>query len=292
VTYSIVAVDPVTRSFGVAVASKALCVGAHVPWGSDGLGAVATQAWHNLRYGYEGLELLENGCSAADLVATLTHDDPDAPFRQLGVVDADGRVASYTGSRCMPWAGGMCGPGYAVQGNLLAGSRVVEAMANEFEALKELSFPPRLVLALLAGDRAGGDRRGRQSAAVKIWRRGPAGNRLSTVDLRIDDSERPVDDLADMLPALWLDRGVPDPTTALTLENSTLEALTRLLPLSSADSVEAAIRLSARELNLEGRLLSGMVDSVLLDVLERGRDSVLTEVRSELPKRGWPTESI
>ena len=197
-TYSIVAVDPETGARGVAVASKALCVGAHVPWGRAGFGALATQAWHDLRYGWEGLALLEEGRSAAAIVQRLTQGDDDAPHRQLGIVDRNNNVASYTGSRCLPWAGGMCGAGYAAQGNLLAGAQVVEAMAARFEAMKGQPFVHRLVQSLLAGDEAGGDRRGRQSAAVKVWRAEPAHlTDVDTVgDLRVDDAERPVHELA------------------------------------------------------------------------------------------------
>jgi uncharacterized Ntn-hydrolase superfamily protein len=184
-TYSIVAIDEATGRRGVAVASKALCVGAHVPWGAPGICAIATQAFHDLRYGYEGLALALAGHSAASTVERLTAGDPEAPQRQLGMVDATGRVASYTGSQCLPWAGGMCGRGYAVQGNILAGPQVVEAMAASFEACAGEPFLDRLVTALLAGDEAGGDRRGRQAAAVRIWDGPP-------IDLRVDDHERPV----------------------------------------------------------------------------------------------------
>ena len=196
-TYSVVAVDDDTGAFGVAVASKALCVGAHVPWGDAEVGAVATQAWHNLRYGYEGLALLEQGLSAAHVVHTLTYGDREAPHRQLGIVDRRGRVGSYTGSRCLPWAGGMCGRSFAVQGNLLAGPQVVEAMADSYEAGAGVPFTLRLVEALVAGDEAGGDRRGRQSAALKVWQARP-------VDLRVDDAARPVHRLLELIP-LWTD---------------------------------------------------------------------------------------
>src|SRR6185436_8526555 len=209
---------------GVAVASKAMCVGAHVPWGAAGVGALATQAWHDLRYGSEGLELLRQGHSAASTLHTLTHGDPDAPHRQLGLIDAAGRIVSYTGSRCLPWAGGMSGEHYCVQGNLLSGPQVVEAMAESWEALAELPFVPRLVRALLAGDEAGGDRRGRQSAAVRVWRQDPSQSPdvVDTVaDVRVDDAELPVHQLNAMLPKLWLEYGLPDEEGALTLTDAT-----------------------------------------------------------------------
>ena len=149
-----------TTQWGVAVASKAMCVGAHVPWGAGGVGAVATQAYHDLRYGYEGLRALHQGRTAEQVVAGLTTDDPESIFRQLGVVDADGRAATFTGAHCTPWAGGLSGDSWAVQGNILSGQHVVEAMAAAY-ADATGSFPERLMTALLAGDESGGDRRGR-----------------------------------------------------------------------------------------------------------------------------------
>lgn len=280
-TYSIVAVDRASGAYGVAVASKALCVGAHVPWGEKGLGAVATQAWHDLRYGSEGLQLLLAGHSAASVIATLTHDDPDAPLRQLGVVDANGSVGSYTGSRCIPWAGGMCGNGYAVQGNLLAGPQVVEAMASEFDARTALSFTQRLVAALLAGDRAGGDRRGRQSAAVRIWG-GGEGHKPGTpdpvVDLRVDDARFPVNNLAELLGSLWLE--YTPPVDVRPLDGPTRAELRAALAgagvtIASDDRLTGALEAWANEQNLETRVLTDAVDQVVIDVLRMGREAVL-----------------
>ena len=196
-TYSIVAFDAATAQWGVAVASKAMCVGAHVPWGAGGIGAVATQAYHDLRYGFDGLQALRGGLAATDVVATLTTDDPESVYCQLGVVDADGRAATFTGPQCMTWARGLAGDSWCVQGNLLSGPFVVAAMA---EALADAtgSFPERLVTALLAGDGAGADLRGRQSAAVKVWgqpQEADGDRRDTTMFLRVDDAELPVHDL-------------------------------------------------------------------------------------------------
>ncbi len=196
-TYSIVAFDAAATQWGVAVASKAMCVGAHVPWGAGGIGAVATQAYHDLRYGAEGLGALRRGRTAEEVVGELTVDDPESVFRQLGVVDASGRAATFTGAQCTPWAGGRHGDSWAVQGNILAGPHVVEAVAAAYgEAIG--TFAERLVTALLAGDAAGGDRRGRQSAAVKVWA-SPLDRERERLDvelfLRIDDAELPVHDL-------------------------------------------------------------------------------------------------
>jgi len=289
VTYSIVAVDPATGARGVAVASKAMCVGAHVPWGRAGFGALATQAWHDLRYGWEGLALLEAGHSAASTVQKLTHGDDDAPHRQLGIVDRNNNVASYTGSRCMPWAGGMCGKGYAVQGNLLSGARTVEAMAARYEELEGRPFAYRLVQALLAGDEAGGDRRGRQSAAVKVWRAEP---RHSTdvdviADLRIDDAAMPVHDLAAMVPRLWLDYGTARPHAAIPLTGPGAERVAAKLGVAVAGVEEALIRW-ASEQNLESRLLPGAIDPTVLAVLESGVGPTLKHAAAEVPAEGWP----
>jgi len=289
VTYSIVAVDPATGARGVAVASKAMCVGAHVPWGRAGFGAIATQAWHDLRYGWEGLALLEAGHSAASVVQKLTYGDADAPHRQLGIVDRNNHVASYTGSRCMPWAGGMCGKGYAAQGNLLAGATTVEAMAARYEALDGRPFAYRLVQTLLAGDEAGGDRRGRQSAAVKVWRAEPSHSTDVDViaDLRIDDAKMPVHDLAAMVPRLWLDYGTPRPRAAIALEGEGAERVASKLGVPIAE-VEPALIRWAGEQNLESRLLPGAIDPTVLAVLESGIGPTLEWAAAEVPQEGWP----
>lgn len=286
-TYSVVAIDDAAGLQGVAVASKAMCVGAHVPWGTAGAGALATQAWHDLRYGWEGLALLEQGHSAAGVVQRLTHDDPDAPHRQLGVVDAEGRVASYTGSRCLQWAGGMCGPGYAVQGNLLAGAQVVEAMARSFESSGGEPLVRRIVAALLAGDEAGGDRRGRQSAAVRIWRTRPGGDSDVVVDLRVDDAAMPVHDLAAMLSRLWLEYGVARPDEALPLDGETAARAAAALGVGRGE-VEAALEQWVHEQNLERRVLPGRIDPVVLEVLEAGAESALARLAADPPKETWP----
>lgn len=288
-TYSIVAVDEATGARGVAVASKALCVGAHVPWGRAGYGALATQAWHDLRYGWEGLALLEAGHSAASVVHELTHGDEEAPHRQLGVVDRDGRCASYTGSRCMAWAGGMCGAGYAVQGNLLAGSKVVEAMASSYEGSRDQPFVHRLVHALLSGDEAGGDRRGRQSAAVKVWRAKPDDSTDVDVlaDLRVDDASLPVHGLVKLVPVLWLEHGVAQAGQALALSGVTAERVAAALGVTLKE-VEPALERWAGEQNLESRLLPGRIDPTVFEVLISGTKPVLERISAAPPSEGWP----
>jgi len=198
VTFSIAAWDPAPTppEWGVAVASKFLAVGAAVPWARAGAGAVATQALANLAYGPEGLDLLAAGRSAEDVVRELTEADEGREHRQLGVVDATGRAATYTGSECFDWAGGRTGDGYCCQGNILTGADVVDAMAEAFDATTgELAV--RLLAALDAGDRAGGDSRGKQSASIYIVREGDGygGGIDRAVDLRVEDHPEPVQEL-------------------------------------------------------------------------------------------------
>lgn len=197
-TFSIVAWDPDASpaEWGVAVASKFLAVGAVVPWAKAGVGAVATQAFANLAYGPEGLERLASGRSAEDVVNGLTGPDEQRAHRQLGVVDAEGRAATFTGTECFDWAGGRTGRGYTCQGNILAGPDVVDEMCTAFEKTTgELAV--RLLAALKAGDAAGGDRRGRQSAAVLVVREGGGygGGTDLAVSLRVDDHAAPVGEL-------------------------------------------------------------------------------------------------
>jgi uncharacterized Ntn-hydrolase superfamily protein len=198
VTFSIVARDG--ESFGVAVASKFLAVGALVPWAHPHAGAVATQALANISYGPRGLSLLSAGRSADEVLQLLTDPDPEREQRQLGIVDAQGNAVSFTGSECIAWAGGAIGEGYAVQGNILKGPGVVNAMAEAFERT-EGDLAARLVSVLAAGDGAGGDRRGRQSAALYVVAPdgGYGGTTDIVADLRVDDHKQPVRELARLL---------------------------------------------------------------------------------------------
>ncbi|MEM1619201.1 MAG: DUF1028 domain-containing protein [Fervidicoccaceae archaeon] len=195
-TFSIVAYDRETGDLGVAVASKFVAVGAIVPWVKAGVGAIATQALANPLYGPRGLELLERGLGARRALEILTSEDPQREHRQVGIVDSRGEAAAYTGERCYPHAGHIVGDGFAVQGNILAGPEVLEAMATAFETSRG-ELVDRLLRALEAGDRAGGDRRGKQSAAVVVHRRGGGYLGLTDkyVDLRVDDHPEPVAEL-------------------------------------------------------------------------------------------------
>ncbi len=199
-TFSIVARDPQNGDLGIAVASKFLAVGSVVPWAQAGAGAVATQASANASFGPRGLAMLAEGHSAEETLSALLDGDPEREHRQVGIVDSQGRAAAHTGSRCFDWAGHIVGDGFATQGNILASKQVVEAVASAFtQATGELA--ERLAAALQAGDEAGGDRRGRQSAALYVARaRGSYGGTLDRyIDLRVDDHAEPVAELARLL---------------------------------------------------------------------------------------------
>jgi len=195
-TFSIVGFDPDTGDLGVAVQSKFFAVGAVVPWARAGVGAVATQSFANTAFGPDGLELLASGETADDTLAQLVGEDPGKALRQLGIVDAQGRAATFTGESCLPWAGGRTGEHYAAQGNILAGPGVVDAMAITFESTGG-DLAGRLLAALAAGQAAGGDARGRQSAALIVVREGGGygGYNDRYVDLRVDDHVAPIREL-------------------------------------------------------------------------------------------------
>jgi uncharacterized Ntn-hydrolase superfamily protein len=196
-TYSIAACDLDAAQWGVAVQSKFLAVGSVVPWAEPHVGAVATQAHANPRYGPEGLALLRDDIPAADVVRRLTEADDGRDERQVGVVDRHGGSASYTGPACLDWAGHRNGAGYAAQGNILVGADTVDALASTFEATGGRPLAERLIDCLAAAQAAGGDKRGQQSASLLIVERDGGYARLSdvVVDLRVDDHPRPVDEL-------------------------------------------------------------------------------------------------
>jgi uncharacterized Ntn-hydrolase superfamily protein len=196
-TYSIAACDLEASQWGVATQSKFLGVGSVVPWAEPQVGAIATQAYANPRYGPDGLALLREGLSAEEVVGQLTSADEEREHRQLGVVDAKGGSASFTGSECMEWAGGRTGPGYAAQGNILVSAETVDAIAETFERTAGNRLAERLLDCLNAAQAAGGDRRGQQSAALLVVERdaGYAGLSDSVVDLRVDEHARPLEEL-------------------------------------------------------------------------------------------------
>ena len=196
-TFSIAACDLTAGQWGVATQSKFLAVGSVVPWAEPGVGAVATQAYANPRYGPDGLALLREGASAEEAVAKLTAADDGRESRQLGVVDAHGRSASFTGAGCFDWAGGQTGPCFAAQGNILVGAETVTALAETFTATEGRPLARRLIDCLAAAQAAGGDRRGQQSAALLVVERdgGYAGLSDVLVDLRVDDHPLPIAEL-------------------------------------------------------------------------------------------------
>ena len=197
-TYSIAACDLEAGQWGVATQSKFLAVGSVVPWAEPHVGAIATQAYANPRYGPEGLRLLAGGASAEEVVAQLTAADEDRDHRQLGVVDGSGRGATFTGAKCLEWAGGIAGDGFAAQGNILVSGETVAALVAAFTAGAGQPLAERLLACLAAAQAAGGDRRGQQSAALLVVERdgGYAGLSDAVVDLRADDHPVPVAELA------------------------------------------------------------------------------------------------
>jgi uncharacterized Ntn-hydrolase superfamily protein len=196
-TYSIAACDLETGQWGVAVQSKFLAAGSLVPWAEPGAGAIATQAYANARYGPDGLALLREGLAADEVVDRLVSADEGRDHRQLGVVDAEGRSASFTGRECYEWAGGRTGSGYAAQGNILVSQETVDALADTFEQTAGRPLAERLLECLAAAQAAGGDRRGQQAAGLLVVQKdgGYAGLSDVVVDLRVDDHARPVDEL-------------------------------------------------------------------------------------------------
>jgi uncharacterized Ntn-hydrolase superfamily protein len=196
-TYSIVSCDLDAGQWGVATQSKFLAVGSVVPWAEPQAGAIATQSYANPRYGPDGLALLRQGLSAEEVVERLTQADDEREHRQLGVVDARGGSATFTGAECVDWAGGRTGAGYAAQGNILVSEATVDALADTFEQSAGRPLAERLLESLAAAQEAGGDKRGQQAAALLVVEKdgGYAGLSDVLVDLRIDDHERPVDEL-------------------------------------------------------------------------------------------------
>jgi uncharacterized Ntn-hydrolase superfamily protein len=199
-TFSIVACDFNTGELGIAVASRFFAVGSVVPWAKADIGAIATQSFANTTFGWRGLELLERGATPEEVIQILLRNDDNPERRQIGIVAADGKSATYTGKQCLPWAGGRNGMSYAIQGNILAGEAVVAAMEETF--LKTTgTLADRLYAALLAGDKNGGDARGKQSAALLVVKQkaGYGGYTDRAIDIRVDDHQEPFQELGRLL---------------------------------------------------------------------------------------------
>lgn len=199
-TFSIVAFDPLTKDLGVAVQSRYFSVGSVVPWAEADVGAVATQSFCNVSYGPNGLQLLKKGLSVDQVTDRLTKGDSGKDYRQLGIIDSKGEASAFTGKRCLKWAGSKVGKGYAAQGNILAGEEVIQNISNKFQYTKG-DLAERLVAALEGGEAAGGDVRGRQSAALLVVRRnfGRAGYGDRYIDLRVEDHPDPIAELRRLL---------------------------------------------------------------------------------------------
>src|SRR5947199_6926498 len=272
-TYSIVACDLEAGQWGVGVQSKSLAVGSVVPWAEPHVGAVATQAWANPRYGPDGLALLRSGKPAEEVVHTLTAADEGREHRQIGVVDAAGRAATFTGAECNEWAGGRTGECYAAQGNILVSGETVDALAVTFESNGHLTLAERLIECLAAAQAAGGDSRGQQSGALLVVEKDAGYANLSDtiVDLRVDDHELPIAELRRIYtlhnelfgvtpPEDWLD--VDQPLSA--------ELKERLGKLGYEGELEQAFNAWAGAANLEERT-DGVtrIDPIVLEALRR-----------------------
>jgi uncharacterized Ntn-hydrolase superfamily protein len=272
-TYSIVACDLEAKQWGVATQSKFLAVGSVVPWAEPDVGAIATQAYANPRYGAEGLRLLREGLAAADVVARLTAADDDRDHRQLGVVDGHGESATYTGAACMEWAGGVSGPGFAAQGNILVSEETVEELVVAFASSIGRPLVDRLIEALFAAQGAGGDRRGQQSAALLVVERdgGYAGLSDVLVDLRVDDHKTPLMELLRLYRSHQLLFGKTPPDRWLDVDDELARELReRLAGLGYEGELEGAFSSWAGTENLEERV-SGVerIDPVVLEELRK-----------------------
>jgi len=270
-TYSIAACDLDADQWGVATQSKFLAVGSVVPWAEPQAGAIATQAYANARYGPDGLALLREGASADETVARLTAADEGRDHRQLGVVDARGGSATYTGPSCFDWAGGIAGRFFAAQGNILVGEETVAALAATFEATAGLPLAARLVECLAAAQAAGGDRRGQQSAALLVVERagGYAGLSDVVVDLRVDDHEQPVAELARLHRAHELLFGKTPRANWLDVDDDLrAELLERLGRLGYGGTLDQALAAWAGTENLEERIDGvDQIDPIVLQEL-------------------------
>ncbi|GHO75672.1 hypothetical protein KSD_34430 [Ktedonobacter sp. SOSP1-85] len=280
-TYSIVARDPERGELGIAVQSKFLSVGAVVPWAKASVGAIATQALANTSYGIQGLKHLAAGRSAQETLEQLLAGDEGRADRQVGIIGMTGQPVSFTGERCFHWAGGLTGKHYACQGNILVSGDTVEAMARTFEETGGL-LCDRLLAALAAGQAAGGDGRGQQSAALLVVKEGAGygGYTDRFIDLRVDDHPTPIDELKRILELHKLYLFRPDPADILTIDASLAQELQKLLtitgdyqsPITSRydePTCEAFRAFSGRE-NLEERWFEdARIDRVVLEFLRQ-----------------------
>jgi uncharacterized Ntn-hydrolase superfamily protein len=279
-TFSIVGFDPGEQSWGVAVASKFLAVGAYVPYAKAGVGAVATQSYVNTTFGPHGLELMASGLTAQQALERLIAEDEGRDLRQVGLLDASGQAAAYTGAGCFAWAGHLTGQYFTCQGNILTGPETVHAMAHTFQNVHG-ELADRLIAALAAGEKAGGDRRGKQAAALLVVKPqgGYAGFNDRYLDLRVDDNRRPVQRLQELVKLHHLYFGKLAPEQQVKIEGELAQEIQQVLIregfLSAAASgmYDAATRLAfeaftGRE-NLEERVQTaeGKIDPPALEYI-------------------------
>jgi uncharacterized Ntn-hydrolase superfamily protein len=281
-TFSIVGYDPQAREWGVAVQSKFLCVGALVPWARAGAGAVATQAYCNTSFGPEGLALMEQGASAQEALDRLVAGDEGRARRQVGLVDARGGAATFTGAECSDWAGGLTGPNYAAQGNILVSGATVEALAKTFETARG-ELADRLVAALTAAQAAGGDRRGQQSAAVLVVREagGYGAYNDRYLDLRVDDDPAPIERLKALVDLHHLYFKPPAPGEMVAIEGELAREVQSILQWAGyydgpvTGTYDPATRKALTELigteNFEERFdeAGGLISSQVMDILRQ-----------------------
>lgn len=281
-TFSIVAYDPLAEEWGVAVQSKFLAVGAIVPWARAKAGAVATQSYAKVSYGPEGLDLMAQGAGAQEALERLLAEDPGRERRQVGMVDAMGNPATFTGAACHDWAGGITGPHYAAQGNILVSGATVEAMAESFEG-SQGDLADRLVRALAAGQAAGGDQRGQQSAAVLVVHHqgGYGGDNDRYLDLRVDDDVLPIERLQSLVALHHLFFKPAEPGEMVTVEGEVGRRVQQVLRLSGfydgpitgeydASTRQALSALVGNE-NFEMRFdeEQGLISSQVLEILQQ-----------------------
>jgi uncharacterized Ntn-hydrolase superfamily protein len=278
-TFSIVGFDPIQKEWGIAVQSKFLGVGAVVPWAKAGAGAVATQSYANTAYGPKALELMEQGKSAQETLELLLAEDPDREMRQVGLIDATGTPATFTGKACYDWAGGVTGTHFAAQGNILVDEETVQAMARIFTET-DGTLADKLLAALDAGQEAGGDSRGKQSAALYIVKEkgGYGGFNDRYIDLRVDDHHDPIKELIRIyqLQQLYFAPSKPERIVPIEggVKNDLIHQLTRLSYLSSEpqnnDEIVKALTAYIHTENFEMReQRSGFVDLEVLEFMKK-----------------------
>jgi uncharacterized Ntn-hydrolase superfamily protein len=280
-TFSIVARDPQTGEFGIAVQSKFLSVGAVVPWAKAGVGAIATQSYANTSYGPHGLELLASGLSATATLEKITSEDVGRAERQIGIIGVTGKPVTYTGSKCYSWAGGHVGEHYTCQGNILVGEDTVLAMARAFEETAG-HLCDRLVAALAAGQAAGGDSRGQQSAALLVVREGGGygGFNDRFIDLRVDDHPTPIEELQRILQLHKLYLFPPDTKDILIIDGKLTSEIQQILTTNGDyhgetngiydDMTRDAFRKFIGRENLEERWFEDeRIDRVVLEYMQQ-----------------------